>query len=376
MATCVSQGPPICGFWLTQEWSRHDVTDPGPPGPAECPTLSHSILPTLIHRGYLALGFFQIANRYSLSPADTLISRNNKALDYQHRLVRAIEPLDVSSARKRKLLSLIGVGPCPSLILLSDAAARIEASNLLCQCTAEFVEANVSDGRRMFHLTFADDIGLTSDRTPTLRFAAMNRKVDNAIRFMGLSGLAMSEVQPLVNYPRHGRGRTLMLNSHALCWGDVSRRGFRESLRTLNHSRSWSNRFGALPIKSRELHNGADDAHLIASYIAKMPSDAKRLVPRGSQFPGEFRFAPTTEGYSARLALRVAEGLSHYTVFDAVFGVNEGKYVRKAWKAQLLAWHSHRLVRCGQRSSFNVERMWQHVRERVGPDIYAPYQLE
>ena len=321
------------------------------------------------------MGFFQMAKRYTLSPTDTLIARNSKASAFQGRLVDAVERLDVTPLTRGKLLTLTGVGRCYPTILLSDVTARIEASKILCQCAVDYVDGHVPEGTRMFHLTFADDIGLTSDRTPVLRMHAMQRKVDKAIRFLGLNGLAMSEVQPLANYPQKGLGCTLMLNSHALCWGDVSRRGFRESLRTLNQSRSWSNSFGALPIKSRELHHGVDDAHLIASYIAKVPYDAKRLVPH-PPCDGDWRFRPTIEGYSTRLALRVAEGLSQYTIFDAVFGVCDGKHVRKEWKARLTDWHQEQLMDRGHTSSFDVAALWRKIRKRVGPNIYEPYAIE
>ena len=134
---------------------------------------------------------------------------------------------------------------------LCDVAARKKGAEILFDVVEDLRPTFDCPGVRFHHVTFVDDIGLTSDRNPILRVQALKRKVDKAIRALGLSGLIFVEIQPLLNYPAGGQGRTLMLHAHAMCWGSVSRRNFRRGLRALNQSRSWSNQFGAKPVMAR-----------------------------------------------------------------------------------------------------------------------------
>lgn len=305
------------------------------------------------------------------SPKATLKHQLSKSADYLDRVIRAAGRLRASDQDRQRLLSLLGVTGCRRKIPLSDVSARCAASKILYAVTKEFLPSLAPEGTRMFHITFADDIGLTSDRLPVLKLAALKRKVDKAIRTLGLSGTVMMEVQPLTNYSVEGRGRTLMVNAHALCWGSVSRRKFRKALQDLNASRSWQNHFGAAPILPRELKWGLAEPLRITSYIAKMPHDAVYRAPVGN---GEFRFRPTLSGYPGNLALRIAEGLSHYTIYDAVFGVNDGKIIRKHWKQRLEAWHRERIA-AGKVHKFDVSKFWRRLRDGGATSKYAPFVI-
>jgi hypothetical protein len=117
--------------------------------------------------------------------------------------------------------------------------------------------------------------------------------------------------------------------------------------------------FGAKLVRSRRLE-GVEDMLKIACYVAKLPHDGKYRVPHED---GNWRFRPTLRDYPDRLALRISEGLSHYTIFDAVFGVGEGK-------RRLVAWHNDRLARTGKGMSFDIGSFWDRVR-RSGTRHYA-----
>lgn len=315
-----------------------------------------------------------MTNRYMRSPQATLDSQICKSYAFRDRVLRAANRLSLPPARRRRLLALLGVDGCTRIIQLSDIAARVEAAKILFQVTGQYLPVLVPTGTPMFHITFVDDIGLTSDRTPVLKLAALKRKVDKAMRSMGLSGIVMVEVQALLNYPAQGHGRTLMLHAHALCWGAVSRRRFRAARRKLNGSRSWQNHFGAQPVFSRRLHHDVDDGQRIVCYLAKMPHDGKYRVPLAGGT--KFRFRPTLKGYPDNLALRIAEGLSHYTIYDAVFAVGSGSVIRKEWKQQLQSWQRARLDSAGRVHAFRVDQFWRTVRRSQSGTLYQPYGID
>lgn len=309
------------------------------------------------------------------SPEETLARQVTKSRVFLRRVLAASHRLSLPPKRQRRLHALLGVDGCTHAMLLSDVALRIEGARLLFDVVREQLPTLAREGTPMFHITFADDIGLMSDRTPVFKLAALRRKVDKAIRAMGLSAIVMTEVQPLMNHKIDGVGRTLMLHAHALGWGPVSRRKFRAATKKLNASRSWSNTFGAKPIVSRKLNNGLDDALKIIAYVAKLPHDAKYMVPVTTKSGQSFRFRPTITGYRDRLALRIAEGLSHYTIFDAVFGVGDGKYIRKAWKPRLVAWHRKRTAKRSYARRVFVAPFWKRVHREYGDGRYAPYAI-
>ena len=305
------------------------------------------------------------------SPEATLASQIIKSQAFLDRVLKAGGRLQLSPKRQSKLHALLGVKGCTKSVLLSDVAARIRATEILFEVTRDQLLSLAPPGTPMFHITFVDDIGLTSDRSPSLKLAALKRKVYKAMRSMGLSGIVMVEVQALTNYPAGGCGRTLMLHAHALCWGNVSRRKFRAARKKLNASRSWQNHFGAQPVHSRRLNQGLDDGLRIVCYLAKMPHDGKYRVPVGKSF----RFRSTLKGYPDSLALRIAEGLSHYTIYDAVFGVGSGSVIRKQWKREVEGWHHGRMNHVEKVDKFNVKKFWRRVHAREASSLYLPYEI-
>lgn len=313
-----------------------------------------------------------MSNYPQRSPEATLSNQLMKADAYLSKAVRGVEHLRLHYLARRRLKALLGVKGCMTHMRLCDVTARKKAAEILFEVIGDLQPVFDRPGTRFFHVTFVDDLGITSDRTPVLKVQALKRKVDKAIRLLGLSAITHIEKQPLLNYPAGGEGRTLMLHAHALGWGVVSRRGFREAKRTLNKSRSWHNEFDATPVLERELHD-FDEVRRIACYVAKLPHDGKILVPKGN---GKRRFSPTLQGYPDRLALRIAEGLSHYSIFDAVFSVGEGKHIRAEWKRQLMEWQRQRLAYCGGGLDFDVEAFWCRCRANGKTGYQVPFQTE
>jgi hypothetical protein len=306
------------------------------------------------------------------TPQETLTRQLNKADAFDSRVQRAITRLRLKPKRERRVRAITGSGATMADLRLSDVTARKAGAEILFKVVEDLYDGIASPNARLYHLTLFDDLGVTSDRKPHLKIKAIKRKVDKGLRAMGLSALVFIEIQPLLNYPAQGKGRTLLVHAHALCWGIGSKRAFHEAKMKLNRSRSWTCMFGAKPVRSRRLE-GIEDMLKIACYVAKLPHDGKYRVPHED---GGWRFRPTLRDYPDRLALRISEGLSHYTIFDAVFGVGQGKRIRSEWKRRLVAWHAERLARVGKGMSFDIDSFWDRVR-RSGTRHYAlPFKID
>ena len=143
----------------------------------------------------------------------------------------------------------------------------------------------------------------------------------------------------------------------------------------LNKSRSWSNSFGALPIKTRRLKNGLEDALQIICYQIKAPLGGKRLVPRPGH-PGEYRFQSTMTGFTDEVALRLIEGLSQIGIFDAVFCIGDAKHLRKIWKTKFVEWHWERSeMGQGPIEDFDRAKLWKRIRRANAQKLYRPFQI-
>jgi hypothetical protein len=308
------------------------------------------------------------------SPKTNLANAIRKADQLSHRLRRACGKLVLTPIREKRLFALLGLNQHVDELTLADAQARKEALQILFDVAEQHIPQLIPDGTPLYHVTLCDDIGLTTDRDPIIRLSQFRRKVDKAIRALGLSGFAIIEIQVLFDYPSNGR-HTLMVNAHVLGWGHMSRRKFRAAKKKVNTSRSWSNRFGAKPIKTRRLKNGLEDALQIICYQTKAPLGGKRFVPRPGH-PGEYRFQTTMTGFTDEVALRLIEGLSQISIFDAVFCIGDAKHIRKVWKADLVKWHRQRSeMGKGPIKDFDRAKLWKRIRRANGQTIYKPFQI-
>lgn len=314
-------------------------------------------------------------HRYKVVPPETnLASAIRKADQLAYRLRRGCRKLKLTPVRERRLLALLGLDRHIGQLTLADMDARKAALQKLFAVAEQQVPLLIPDGAKLYHVTLVDDIGLTDDRQPIIRLRQFRRKVDKAIRALGLSGFAIIEIQVLLDYPMAGQ-HTLLVNAHVLGWGRVSRRKFRAAKKKLNQSRSWSNGFGALPIKARRLKRGLDDALQIMCYQTKAPLGAKRLVPH-PKLSGEYRFQPTMTGFTDMVALRLIEGLSQICIFDAVFCIGDAKLIRRQWKTELVAWQRLRTeVGGGPVRHFDVSKLWARIHKANGHDHFQPFQI-
>lgn len=141
----------------------------------------------------------------------------------------------------------------------------------------------------------------------------------------------------------------------------------------MNRSRSWSNQFGIQPIVRRRLRNGLGDVLQLAHYIDKVPDSTKNRMAR-RKWQGHL-FRATIAGYRPEFALRVFEGLSYIPIFEAVFGVGEGKLIRKAWKAKVTPFHRSRPEVDSSSAFLTTGVFWRQPRERNGSQLLAEYEI-
>lgn len=314
--------------------------------------------------------------KFPVFPPETVLARGvDKVDDLSKCLRKAISRLDLRPVRLKRINAILGLEGHLEQLSLADTEARKYSAQTLFGIVKKEGHRLISDADALFHITLVDDIGLTTDRDPRLQWTAFRRKVDKAIRSLGLSGIAVLELQPLLNFAVTGKGKTLMLNAHVLAWGKVSRRKFREAMKNLNASRSWQNVFGAMPIKARRLKGGIDDALRIICYQTKVPYGGKYRFPLSGRV-GQYRFRPTLKGFSNTLALRLMEGLSQVSIFDSLFCIGSAKHIRKLWKAELVQWHRRRSKGgSGALGGFDVDKFWQRVRRADGDTQNLPFTI-
>jgi hypothetical protein len=228
--------------------------------------------------------------------------------------------------------------------------------------------------RVYYFVTFIDDMGNTSDRNPEVNLEALRRKVDKAMRKMGLHGVVWIEVQALMNYPGRGHGRTLMFHAHAIAWTASPFNAFKAAKR-INSSRSWSNAFDVPPVKISEMTKLRGHIDWLAHYISKVPHDAKNRMPDHKHF-GRHILMQTRAGYRPELAVSILEGLSQIALPDVVFGVGEGSIIRDTWRRKLSAWHRRRTSEDPPSELlFDVAEYWRDLRKRNGSKNFAPYRF-
>lgn len=267
-------------------------------------------------------------------------------------------------------LKMVGEWP-----LLSDLEARQRASYILIRLMAKHWQKRLkAPARRYYFLTFIDDLGNTSDRTPQVNLPAIQSKVDKAMRALGLDGVGLIEVQALMNYPGRGRGRTLLFHAHAIAWTTDPRFSPKAAEAQINGSRSWSNSFGARPLRVKPMTNEKGQIDYLAYYSLKVPSDAKNRMPDHKK-PGRHILMSTTKGYRPELALRIFEWLSQTKLPDVMFGVGEGTAIRTQWRSKLINWHRHRLRQAEAEPPFDAAAFWRDVRRVNGSQNFEPYQV-
>lgn len=283
--------------------------------------------------------------------------------------------LKISYADHERLNALLGLEGFLASMPLSDMAARTKSLRIFSKCVGEFFRRNLTDETLVCFGTFADDLGLTTDLEAIFRLKRFGQKVGRIIRKHGFNAIIVMEVQPVTNHSPNGRGQALLLHAHAAMWKvGLSKEALEDVRIAMNASPTWTNHFNADVVDLIPIDGGVGEIEKVASYMMKLPFVATWLK---MVRPGEFRFRQTKIGYRHRTALRIMEGLSHYSIYDAVFSVGDGKLIRKQWKFKLQRWQRYRIRKSLPLPAFEVPDFWQRVRaDNNHGGRYFPFLIE
>lgn len=293
---------------------------------------------------------------------------------------QAMRRWDVPPKLRQQLKAVLGKAGCTCTMSMADFAAKEEATRLLIRAVRRLRKVRWAQGRRDFYLvTLIDPGGYVSDRSPYVSLEAIRGKARKALKALGMNAIAAIEVHPVVNFPRRGRGRTLMYHVHAIAWPvEVFRK---ESRRKLNRSRAWRGPLGVRPVSVKRVADRKGDLEWLAYYILKAPHDAKNRLPASSGIDAlgrskskRWRLENITQGYRPELALRILEGVSQMSLTGNVFGVGEGKVVASGWRRALRKWHTRRCV-SGDAEDVNVAKLWRDLRRNNGSKLFKPYKF-
>ncbi|SKB98213.1 hypothetical protein SAMN06295920_110126 [Rhizorhabdus histidinilytica] len=290
-----------------------------------------------------------------------------RSLDFVQLLEKAVRSWDLPVRLRHQLRCMIGQDAAMNDMLACDTRLRVVSQDAMVQTLVDYWLPVISKARSMFFLTFADDRGITSDRTPNLRCSSLQQKVAGALKGLGLSAVVQTEIQGLMNYPQKGHGRLLLTNSHAIAWGDVSPRTISRKVGELNRSSVWTNHFGVKPILCREMKDGLADLVVVAHYIDKLPVEAKNLF--------KSKLYETMAGYRPEFALRLFEALSYLRLPDIVMGIGEGQAVRDTWECRVAEWQEFRQRIDRETPFLPMREFWRLARAENGSQLFKAFKV-
>ncbi|MEO9623196.1 MAG: hypothetical protein ABJF09_08865 [Qipengyuania citrea] len=270
---------------------------------------------------------------------------------YDRLLRDRIKQLGPDSSDRKRFKALMGHLPLNGPLRMSDLRARQKFADLVATEVRKLSEQPTD--RSFYHLTLLADEGVMSDRSPKLCLKLLKQKAHRALRKVGIDGVFVVEVQPLINWPQKGEGRTLLAHVHALCWTRVGSEGdslafFKEALGVGKDERNlaWSCQFGARPIVVKKITERRGCPSYWAAYILKGLTDAKTRLPRKghSILDGKsaFKLRSTTKALRPELAMRVYELHAQLGLFAMTGGVGEGAAVLGRCKNRVRLWDAER----------------------------------
>lgn len=307
------------------------------------------------------------------SPRSVREIQHHRFVEIRKKVRASVRTDGLSDDQKSLILALAGIDGYPERLLASDTEAIKRASRF-------FAEAMASHRARdpklkLFLLTFMDDVGIVSDRSPIAPLATLEAKVRRQLAKLNLDAVAVIEVHPLMNYPGGGEGRSLLYHVHVLAW-TTQPFDHNAAAANLNASHAWNCKLGAPPVIIEPVGDSELDVRRTAAYMIKPPHSAKNRMASKTD-PARFLLMDTIEGYRPELALRVIEGLSQIEFCSLVFGIGTGRKIRQQLRAEIDAWHRQR-PRTGTivPSATDVWQFWLQLRQQFGSKNFLPYRFD
>jgi hypothetical protein len=291
---------------------------------------------------------------------------------------KRIEELAPADEDRMRFLGLLGQAPMEGPLRLSDLTAHFHLAINLAKEVRHLRQ--VSDDLDFYHLTLLADEGVMSDRTPSFALRLLKGKANRAMRTAGLEGFYVVEVQPLMNWPQGGEGRTLLGHVHVLGWkkrdapnnsaGEIrSELGFNRRRRNT----AWSSMFGAAPIEVVALTEALGCPEYWVAYLLKMPHVAKNRIKRMeeglSSGNAKYKLRPTVKGYRPELAMRMFELFGQLPLFATMGAVGAGDAMLSRCKNKVLLWDEERRAEWDRQGrepipAFDERKFWKRTHKR------------
>ena len=297
-------------------------------------------------------------------------SKGHKARKKFVKLIgRHVESHKLEEADRVVLRRMIGHGPLDNSLLASDAELRRVAGVFLGEALVKLKKA--IPGLHFYFWTFINDRGNTSDRQPVVDLKGMHSLVDQVFRKHKLASFSVDEFQGLGNYPRLGKGRTIMNGVHAITWSHEQLE-CEAIMESLNASAVWTCALGADPVHIQPVGLTDGDLRYLSYYMFKSPYEVKMAQTREEGI----RLKSTEKGNTPEFAMRLFEGLSQLEMSMIVRSTFDGAKLKADWLRRLTYWHKSRPEWSNDKlPAFDTEEFWRRIRSKKRKVEYGPYQF-
>lgn len=220
-------------------------------------------------------------------------------------------------------------------------------------------------------LTFTWDGGWTWEWQPEIDVPALFQHVRRAVDSVGLDGIGVLHIDTFRNIAREP-GARLCAHVHVLARAKAevalpSCRAIKKALKL-----RFPNWIGAPGVVVKRVRKGPSNFANLGRYMLNVPHHAKNPIPRKDK-PGRFWIRSTEKRFTPSAAVRLAEIMSHMSIFDAVIGMGPwGVAVRAAWKAEVTR-------RAGISGRFVIDDLrgtWRKARRSNGNDAFEPCMVD
>lgn len=263
----------------------------------------------------------------------------------------------------------LGYGRLCNTMLASDLRIRRKSAKFLGRALERLRSENQNLSFQFW--TLVHERGNTSDRDPIVDQKFVRSLTDKTIRSYGLDGIYVIESQGIGNFPRNGKGRTIMTHGHVITWSadppDIAK-----VERELNEDSAWHSGLGADSVRVKMIGDAQGELDYMAYYLFKPPYDVKMVEARAI---GD-RLKSTEKGYKPEFAARLLELLTQLDIRVLVRGVGGGKFVRKEWQRQLTYWHRSREKWAeGNLPAYYFDDFWDRYRTKKKKRAYSRYAI-
>lgn len=230
------------------------------------------------------------------------------------------------------------------------------------------LQADLPAHRRYFFATLVWDAGTTYEDAPEANIKALQLAAYKALHTLDLHGLGVVEVDHFKKRFDGEAARRISFQIHAIVWTDDPMFKPVKAGAKLSSSRRFSHDLGAPGVVFTPFHKDQtlmEALVFLSNYVLKAPVVTKNPVPSRKK-PGRYKLRTDRKGFTKQMAVTMMEIWSQITAVETVFGIGEGKHLRKAYLRVLMA---NLKRRAGRQKDANLDpdgmrAMWQAMRDR------------